>query len=487
MSNENDPAVGQPKKFYRFRKPEALLDDFHELEQQYFVFTPTSDLNDPMEGFSDVFWRGDEILWSSLIRHYIFSFVGMVRASIVLDDQFDPSLIDVFARSNPLPGYCSVPMPEYAVAWPKVLARPGVKRLVASLARRSHPVRRNELTCYLRLLHPIVAQIALQSLSEQITSTSLPFASFAIEAEFTEDLLSNFTPLSEEEELRTDIFFAMQQAEARNQLVTLALTKSKDPAAKMLRFFTSFFPFEYVESLEKLVFPRRYVASFSSSPSNSSMWGSYAKSHSGACLIFNADVDEHGSYLPINAVVGSTADRTGTKPLRRDARFYLEKVVYEESHPEVDFFGSLGGLTTESVEQFWFSHEAKLSPLYVKHFGSDEDFRKSYWGNFKTSSLCKTPEWAYENEYRLLMTSMSSDISQIEHRKAFYSFESLAGVIFGMKTSVEDKIKIVDIIRSKCIDTKRREFQFYQMTFLRDSRTFAPAPIDISVLPINAP
>ncbi len=52
----------QPQSFFRFRSTDALLDRFQELEQQQIYFASLKELNDPLEGSKDVFWRGDIIL-----------------------------------------------------------------------------------------------------------------------------------------------------------------------------------------------------------------------------------------------------------------------------------------------------------------------------------------------------------------------------------------------------------------------------------------
>ena len=49
--------------FYRFRSVEQLLGEYSELERQTIFFASLEDLNDPMEGFRDIVWHGDSILW----------------------------------------------------------------------------------------------------------------------------------------------------------------------------------------------------------------------------------------------------------------------------------------------------------------------------------------------------------------------------------------------------------------------------------------
>ena len=59
-------------ELYRFRATAKLLEDFQELEKQTIYFANSQELNDPMEGFRDIFWKGDRIVWTNLFRHYLY-------------------------------------------------------------------------------------------------------------------------------------------------------------------------------------------------------------------------------------------------------------------------------------------------------------------------------------------------------------------------------------------------------------------------------
>ena len=51
-----------PEFLYRFRSAKSLLGEYQELEQQEIYFAEPNELNDPVEGFKDMFWQGDEII-----------------------------------------------------------------------------------------------------------------------------------------------------------------------------------------------------------------------------------------------------------------------------------------------------------------------------------------------------------------------------------------------------------------------------------------
>ena len=59
-------------ELYRLRSMTKLFGDFQELEKQSIYFESPGKLNDPMEGFRDIVWQGDRIVWTNLFRHYLY-------------------------------------------------------------------------------------------------------------------------------------------------------------------------------------------------------------------------------------------------------------------------------------------------------------------------------------------------------------------------------------------------------------------------------
>lgn len=55
------------KLFYRFRKTQNIF-DFKELENQEIYFASNKELNDPMEGFKNLVFNGDKIVWRNLLN-----------------------------------------------------------------------------------------------------------------------------------------------------------------------------------------------------------------------------------------------------------------------------------------------------------------------------------------------------------------------------------------------------------------------------------
>lgn len=56
--------------FYRYRPIERVVDGNHGLKNQGIYFSATDEFNDPMEGYKDIFWLGDKIVWRNLLKHW---------------------------------------------------------------------------------------------------------------------------------------------------------------------------------------------------------------------------------------------------------------------------------------------------------------------------------------------------------------------------------------------------------------------------------
>ena len=94
---------------YRFRRTEQLLGKHKELERQEIYFPSPEELNDPVEGFNDMFWVGDEIVWKHLIKHYLLCLESICETFLIDGDNFliAPVNIPVFKTASdfPTPAY----------------------------------------------------------------------------------------------------------------------------------------------------------------------------------------------------------------------------------------------------------------------------------------------------------------------------------------------------------------------------------------------
>lgn len=224
-------------------------------------------------------------------------------------------------------------------------------------------------------------------------------------------------------------------------------------------FVFSEFPEAYVQELEKIVYPEWYAACFMAECSNSSVWGHYGDNHKGVCLIYNVKLDDDNKSINLNGIHGWGS----SGPIYNNAPHRFHMIDYEKKYVEVDFFKSLGRLTRPVLNEFWFSNEQGETSSCAEEMNSNEDsWRNRYWENFFHGVTTKLKDWQYEKEYRLIISNMLFDFSDSERRKLKYNFKELQGIIFGIKTSAEDKLKILKIIEKKCLEEKREDFKIYQ-------------------------
>jgi hypothetical protein len=76
------------------------------------------------------------------------------------------------------------------------------------------------------------------------------------------------------------------------------------------------------------------------------------------------------------------------------------------------------------------------------------------------------------------------DFSSVDSRKFKYDFKSLDGIIFGIKTLLDDKRRICKIIETKCREMKRDDFRFYQAFY--EPRTGTIEHVELSLLKFGA-
>ncbi len=255
------------------------------------------------------------------------------------------------------------------------------------------------------------------------------------------------------------------------------MTQQHSPAWNVI---ASTFPEVYLNSLENLSYGDWYTACFVADPTQASMWGHYADSHKGVCLKFKTSALPSGEQaLSLNRSIGVGVTVEGSKPIYKYSPQPLQEVRYTDRYVEIDFFRSLGTLIPRQLA-FWFRNpDGSLSSTGVDLLSGTEEWRKQYWENFHMSVTSKLKDWQHEREYRITLQSWLADLSVPSERTLRYRFEDLQGIIFGMKTTVQDKAAIVRIIHAKCKETGRAGFEFRQAYYSRLSGRVETTPWDL--------
>lgn len=464
---------------YRFRSARALLEKYNELDAEEIFFSSPDALNDPMEGFKDIFWRGDNIIWQNFLRHYLLTLlqttmqVGFDGAEFrsgecasfvhMTDDDFPDA---------PIKGV-------YANICQEFLLVPIVGKLIAALSSQQRPVRRSELLFYLGSFQPI----ALSKISAATAMNGIGLFNLSADADSIIDEISRnveevISIGSSSIDNADELFSGLENVRRQMDLIHRVDNNACIDAG--MTFIMRDFPEFYVNSLERLIYPDWHVACFVENPGNASMWGGYADNHKGVCLKFKTKKNTDGKpILDLYRANGwSMSVNDGISSHYSFSPHTFEKVNYESDFPEVDFFESMGMLSVGKLTQFWLSGEnGQRSSTAKKMLSEDEDWRSDHWAIFKSSFTTKTRDWMHEKEYRLALYSNLERFDDPSMRKIKYRFDDLAGIVFGIKTSMQDKISIVRIIEKKCLESKRGDFEFYQANYSIKTKSIELIPL----------
>ena len=442
---------------YRFRTMDNLLGEHQELKKQEIYFASPEQLNDPMEGLRDIFWRGDKIVWENFFKHYVFCLYVTYYHSLVAGHS-----IQLNANNIPILGsWDELPSPAQRLfyeVWQRFLDLPKIPEFIEVLANTNRKIRDRELRKYLEVIHSalfyemaevffangLIPQSAicrppegLPPVGERLVSAIEAMAQFEEDEEKANDLLQVFESMK----------YAMKIELLLNNV---SLTGISEKNFLLVHFD---FPSVYLKEIEKLLWFNWRTACFMKDYHNSSVWGTYGDKHKGACLIFEStQIDGSRQYSGVSG---------------------LHKVVYGDKPNEVDFFRSIGRVTVGQLEELWYTDaEGNFSECgdHIPRDGEiDNDdtvsWRESYWANFYRDITFKTKDWEHEQEWRLVLEERWLD--EGEDPKLIYDFNSLKGIIFGIRASDEDILKAIKIIQKKCKKHERTDFKFYKAEYFQ--------------------
>jgi Protein of unknown function (DUF2971) len=462
---------------YRFRSIYAVIDRL-ELSSQEIYFAPSEKLNDPMEGYKDVFWSGDVIVWRNLLRHYLLC---LLRSAFAMGTDSNGAHLKtlVFSAPEDLPSITA--QQTYERMCEAFRADANIQKFLETLSTRSTPVRRDELRNYLRCLHPFALSVMMTEFEQRgIKGIFRDLDALRAQAATMNEAAARVACLKPAEPDKAEaMFLAGELIMSQMQLIQDFNTATSSEARSTL-FLTRDFPESYVRALDELTHPPFSAACFVADPTNSSMWATYGDSHKGVCLKFKSGSDTLGR--PSLNLYGITGWRSSAgmemEPVYSFAPHAFYKINYSQVYPEIDFFNSLGRLPIPIMNAVWYRGEdGQLSSCRGARSCDTDTWRENYWEAFETGATCKTSEWAHEQEYRLLLRS--EELRDDASRKLRYNFADLSGIIFGARTAVGDKLKIMRIVEEKCRAEGRRDFGFHQMQYSRQERCFKHMPLSL--------
>ena len=259
----------------------------------------------------------------------------------------------------------------------------------------------------------------------------------------------------EEDEEKTNVLLQFNEALLYGLRIEFQLNNVILTGISERNFLLVHFDFSsvYLKEIEKLLWFNWRTACFTDNYHNSSVWSVYGDNHKGACLIFEST----DGLLQLDLNQGAIAGREAIE---------FRKVVYGAKLNEIDFFRSIGRTTVGQAEKLWYTDaEGKFSECgsHIQREGERVFWHKSYWADFYWNTTSKTKDWEHEQEWRLVLEDRWLD--EGEGRTLTYDFNSLKGIIFGIRASDEDILKAIKIIQKKCKKHERTDFKFYKAEY----------------------
>ena len=452
-------------EFFRFRSVDVLLGEFQELEKQTIYFASPEELNDPMEGLQNMTWSGDKIVWTNLFRHYVsWSHAAFLGLKILGDDQ--ELRIPISSRLHQLSPFGK---DLFDGIWGKFLNMPNISEIIEALANTKHKISYRELRFYLGHIHDVFLGERFKFYVEHgfMPEHEIPvwLEESTIVNRWTSVILAS---IKASEKIKNDkklsdvlLFLEHQHNDLKFELKYELPAVLEGILGKNNELVLFDFPDVYAKGLIELPWPKWWTACFTKSCQNSSMWAKYGDSHKGVCLIFGDSLNlKPNKYW----VTDFRKVRYGCKPL------------------EIDFFRSIGAGTVTEIMETWYTDQDSNRSECASHVGAGDDenaWQQDYWDNFLDTITTKTGDWEYEQEYRIILYDIMNRFVVENDRVLTYDFNSLKGVIFGIRTSDEDKREIIEIIKKKCNTINRIDFKYFQAYYSPEKGKICKYPIQL--------
>ena len=281
-----------PVKFYRFRSMKNLLCEHKELESQTIYFASPDQLNDPMEGYRDIVWNGDNIVWNNLFKHYVFCLHGGYFQFRMCGDSKELGVDDIpfLGRWDQIS--TSQAQGLFDDIWHRFLKLPNIPEIIEALSNRNREIRYIELRYYLRVIHSVILeQIVGSYIAHGLLSKSeMPQLPRELSVQVLLQCILESIRLFGQAETEGELNAALRKIEAidNDQRIIHQLNSpiSSEVLRKNNQLIVSDFPTVYLKEIENLLWPNWYTACFMKNYHNSSVWSHYGDQHRGVCLIF---------------------------------------------------------------------------------------------------------------------------------------------------------------------------------------------------------
>lgn len=460
-------------KLYHYRSIESAC---LEIENGTFYFASKEELNDPLEGYIRVCWKGDQAAWEGLLRNYICSVHQAIELYVLRADSRmlhqSTIVLDIHSHDD-------VPL---GARWQEIgdmfLENERVQSVISYYGKKERKIYQQELTFILRMLHSLVVSICLKSDVDAGCMDPEQVKVYLGNLKDTKQHKISFRELEEKGISDRDRMALMKVSEyvyrdlLEQSILCLAeqdtflydgsedhqITGEAEKRARQHRNWLSIiveYPDIYVEQLKEMIYPEGFMVCFSEQSDNSVMWGNYADNHKGVCLIYGTDENDRMGIC----TDGRQSRKAPNWEYTGWSSWPVRRVDYGGERLERNFFETFGRLTIGQVRS-WLTGTEGVS-RYLECFTDQDAWREKYWSAFEAKNYRKLPEWSYEKEYRLVIDNMLMEYSTPDTRVLSVDPHMLKGVIFGIRTTEYDKKRIMDALKQGGYD----KLSFFQAEY----------------------
>lgn len=460
--------LDDPSNVYRFRSASALLDGYNELSERSVFFPTVPQLNDPMEGLIELYWKGDKVLWENLVRNYaICLMLRIIVAEIDPTGPIEPIQFDILEEDFENKEVQAL----YVSVISNLQEKEEYKSLIDCLSSERE-ISKDEML-FLFSLHHIPLANTIRNLI--IAEKSIPIGQEFQIPEFKNHLKDYVALVDKLESDKPGASVILAQIGKRAyeslRVSMLAFLNEKMPASSSS--LIAQFPEEYFRALNDLIFPNWYTTCFSKNFDNTAMWSHYADAHKGCALIFRTEEDSRGRFLKMKGVTGWSASKAGRDgPIHGERKFYLEDVHYVDTLPKLNMFENIGTIPLGRLNKGWLLSRGEKSPLADIFTNENEikKWRSNYHINFQMVIHSKLSDWSYENELRTSLVDSLHIHEEKDNRKFFYEISWLKGIIFGINTSDQTRISVIKLIKDHLEKSNEQQnFEFFQASLDKNS------------------
>ena len=438
---------------YRLRTCENLLGKFEELEKQSIFLADSASFNDPVEDFVYLEYKGDKILWENMFKEFLVAMeYKMFTAPLYSHDMLiDFKSETIFGpKTHPYFGH-----KDYNIRMAKITEKffsyEPVNEWCEYLSKRAKPINNEQLIGIFNIISYFATESILHVFDEHpLVKDFYPGFMNILQKNICEieknskNILSKTNNSDKDDEL-------LHWLNLDFQAITMIAYSSSDLANYGISnfYFWFDFPIKFVDELKDFIYYRWYAAAFMRKPPmRMDLWANYAKEHSGVCLIFK--------------------DRLGFSGIPRSACLKMENVEYNNEIITVDFFKRMWVLNRNDFYNDWCKDRlGNVSPIFEQATKYTDEEHREFWEAISKIKYRKNKDWEAENEIRLTVDNNWINLTEPCKRLLKYDFNSLEGIVFGIRTSVLDKSRIFKIISSKCKEYERDNFKFYQAIYYK--------------------